>query len=310
MFHGCYHVLQYCTAILQFIAKDGHASEAANLVLVPKGRRCKAVPPPVQGADLASEGHAIAAHVFASGFLPAVAPGDWQRAAMSRAPAANPQRRAAGALFLLLAAGLLLGGGVLLEWIGLPPAVLSMGGAGRCPATVCACRTAPQLPPPSSPPPDDHSLHVEAASQWEDEALLSPQLDEAAERDSQRRRGKQRQGKQQRDGGAKPSSPSKGSTKKQASLQQHERQERHELDAQQQEVPLLCGGSDAIPRVADSLADSTRRLEDGLQRAFAPYAAGFTLEDLMHTADALQIDGTHDTMVWVEVGCSLSAPGS
>ena len=60
-----------------------------------------------------------------------------------------------------------------------------------------------------------------------------------------------------------------------------------------------------MPPVAEALAGSSHALERGPGEALAPWGdAGFTLEDLMATADALGIDGTHDTMVWVEVGAA------
>ncbi|EFN52413.1 hypothetical protein CHLNCDRAFT_138890 [Chlorella variabilis] len=71
---------------------------------------------------------------------------------------------------------------------------------------------------------------------------------------------------------------------------------------QQAGAEALCGGPGAIPRVADALADSSRRMAEGVRESFARWDdTGFTLEDLLDTAAALRIDGTHDTQVWVEV---------
>ena len=67
------------------------------------------------------------------------------------------------------------------------------------------------------------------------------------------------------------------------------------------DVSLLCGGLRSVPSVQDALAEAWARLEASLDAAFAPFAGGFTLEDLMHTATVLGVDGTHDTQVWVEV---------
>ncbi len=103
--------------------------------------------------------------------------------------------------------------------------------------------------------------------------------------------------------------------------QQHEEEKEEEEEEEQQQqqssgqppppagghasvggdVPLLCGGPGSVPSVQDALADAWVRLEASLDAAFAPFAGGFTLEDLMATADALGVDGTHDTQVWVEV---------
>ncbi|KAL4424735.1 hypothetical protein ABPG77_000078 [Micractinium sp. CCAP 211/92] len=64
----------------------------------------------------------------------------------------------------------------------------------------------------------------------------------------------------------------------------------------------LCGGPDAIPSVMDSLDAASAAVVAGLDEAFAPWAeTGFTLEDLMATADALGAWGMHDCAVWIEV---------
>lgn len=89
--------------------------------------------------------------------------------------------------------------------------------------------------------------------------------------------------------------------------QQHQQQDGVNADAgssgsgDTEAVPLLCGGPGAIPAVDQALAAATSALDASLEAAFAPFEKGFTLEDLMHTADALGVDGAHDTMVWVEV---------
>lgn len=63
----------------------------------------------------------------------------------------------------------------------------------------------------------------------------------------------------------------------------------------------LCGGPDAIPSVMDSLDAASAAVVAGLDEAFAPWAeTGFTLEDLMATADALGAWGMHDCAVWIE----------
>lgn len=74
-------------------------------------------------------------------------------------------------------------------------------------------------------------------------------------------------------------------------------------------APPLCP---PVPSVADALENAARALERSLEAAFAPYKEGFTLESVMKTAEALGIDGTHDTRMWAEVrpgtlgGCSLA----
>ena len=109
----------------------------------------------------------------------------------------------------------------------------------------------------------------------------------------------------------------------QGEQQQHEEEEQEETEGEQEQqqkqqqqqqqaavagnasaggdVPLLCGGLPSVPSVQDALAEAWARLEASLDAAFAAFAGGFTLEDLMHTATALGVDGTHDTQVWVEV---------
>jgi hypothetical protein len=88
-----------------------------------------------------------------------------------------------------------------------------------------------------------------------------------------------------------------------AQHQQRQQQKQQVRLASKLAVEKLCGGAASVPPVAEALADSSHALERGPGEALAPWGdAGFTLEDLMATADALGIDGTHDTMVWVEVG--------
>lgn len=63
----------------------------------------------------------------------------------------------------------------------------------------------------------------------------------------------------------------------------------------------LCGGPDAIPLVMDSLDAASAAMYAGVDEAFANWAeTGFTLEDLMATAEALGAWGTHDCAVWIE----------
>lgn len=66
---------------------------------------------------------------------------------------------------------------------------------------------------------------------------------------------------------------------------------------------VLCGGPAAIPQPPVALAAAGQALQRSLDAAFARWKdTGFSVEDLMATADELGIDGTHDTHVWVEVG--------
>ncbi|KAL4422564.1 hypothetical protein ABPG75_008761 [Micractinium tetrahymenae] len=65
---------------------------------------------------------------------------------------------------------------------------------------------------------------------------------------------------------------------------------------------LLCQGPDAIPSVADALEASTQAVMAAVNRSFAQWAeSGFTLEDLLASADVVGASGVHDTFVWVEV---------
>lgn len=65
---------------------------------------------------------------------------------------------------------------------------------------------------------------------------------------------------------------------------------------------LLCGGPTAVLQVPQALDLSTQTLVAGVDQQFSKWEGrGFTLEDLLHTAQMLYIDGTHDTAVWVEV---------
>ncbi|KAL4424736.1 hypothetical protein ABPG77_000079 [Micractinium sp. CCAP 211/92] len=65
---------------------------------------------------------------------------------------------------------------------------------------------------------------------------------------------------------------------------------------------LLCGGPGAIPSVSDALDASTLSVFEAVNRSFAPWeGTGFTLEDLMTSADLVGAWGVHDTFVWIEV---------
>ena len=65
---------------------------------------------------------------------------------------------------------------------------------------------------------------------------------------------------------------------------------------------LLCGGPDAIPSVADALDGSTQAILAAVNDSFAQWAeSGFTLEDLLASADVVGAVGSHDTFVWIEV---------
>lgn len=72
----------------------------------------------------------------------------------------------------------------------------------------------------------------------------------------------------------------------------------------------LCGGPDAVPMVVDSLDTASAAVAAGVEEAFAQWAeTGFTLEDLMSTADALGAWGTHDCAVWIEAR-KAAGPGA
>lgn len=66
-------------------------------------------------------------------------------------------------------------------------------------------------------------------------------------------------------------------------------------------MPLLCGGAHNMRRAAGLLQNASYAIVKGVNASFAHWAEGFTLEDLMHTADKLGAWGTHDTHFWVEV---------
>ncbi|KAL4422563.1 hypothetical protein ABPG75_008760 [Micractinium tetrahymenae] len=64
-------------------------------------------------------------------------------------------------------------------------------------------------------------------------------------------------------------------------------------------MELVCGGAEAVPLVVDSLDAAIAAIIVGVDEAFAPWAdKGFTLEDLLATADALGAWGTHDCAVY------------
>lgn len=65
---------------------------------------------------------------------------------------------------------------------------------------------------------------------------------------------------------------------------------------------LLCGGPDAIPSVADALDSANEAILAAANRSFAQWAeTGFSLENLLTSAEVVGASGFHDTFVWVEV---------
>ncbi len=54
--------------------------------------------------------------------------------------------------------------------------------------------------------------------------------------------------------------------------------------------------------MSDALDASTLSVFEAVNRSFAPWeGTGFTLEDLMTSADLVGAWGVHDTFVWIEV---------